>query len=284
MAKYVSTGKINLPKTVLSFLFGIPSAVLLGLLYGWSMNLIPFIIVEILVIVIVLALLGAVSLGMVQIGAIRNNVVKVFCVLVVCMVAWYSQWVYYTQYEFWPGLLKFSRVFQEMMEWSDQHEISFSRTFSEGVGISGGALKFLELLELALFLTPTVFVFMMQKEYYCESCGKFNENKDYFVRDLNEQKLDSAETSGDFRFLNDLEAFKSVPASIGAIGTNNAYKVEFSYCSKCSQNGVIDIYRGAFVSDKKTKKISFGDQKAVVKRTLMSDSTTLSLLEKSPWL
>jgi len=101
---------------------------------------------------------------------------------------------------------------------------------------------------------------------------------------LNEQKLDSAETSGDFRFLNDLEAFKSVPASIGAIGTNNAYKVEFSYCSKCSQNGVIDIYRGAFVSDKKTKKISFGDQKAVVKRTLMSDSTTLSLLEKSPWL
>lgn len=254
MAKYVSTGKINLPKTVLSFLFGIPSAVLLGLLYGWSMNLIPFIIVEILVIVIVLALLGAVSLGMVQIGAIRNNVVKVFCVLVVCMVAWYSQWVYYTQYEFWPGLLKFSRVFQEMMEWSDQHEISFSRTFSEGVGISGGALKFLELLELALFLTPTIFVFIMQKEYYCESCGKFNENKDYFVRDLNEQKLDSAETSGDFRFLNDLEAFKSVPASIGAIGTNNAYKVEFSYCSKCSQNGVIDIYRVHSFQTRKRKR------------------------------
>jgi hypothetical protein len=281
MAQYISTGKFNFFKTALALvLLGIPCAVLLGMAYGWAMELIPFIVVDLVVLVGVVALLAALSVGMVHIGVIRNNIVKIFCVVVVCFVAWYAQWVYTTQHHFWTSLIKFDRVFEDILEWSENHELSISRSMSsDGAGISGIGLMIVEAIEMLLFFTPVIFVFVAQKDYFCETCGKFNKNKSFYVRDLNETNISSAEQSGDFRFIAQLQHHTLAPAGLDRGGNNNAHKIELSYCPNCLQNGIIDIERGTFEADKKGK-VTFGNSVAVVKKTLLNTMATTALREK----
>ncbi|HTF04262.1 MAG TPA: hypothetical protein VK826_09550 [Bacteroidia bacterium] len=281
MAQYISTGKFNFLKTIMALvLLGIPCAVLLGLTYGWAMDLIPFIIVDVIVLVGVVALLAALSVGMVHIGVIRNNAVKIICVVVVCFVAWYAQWVYTTQHHFWTSLMKFDRVFEDILEWSENHELSISRSMSSGgAGITGIGLMIVEGIEMLLFFTPVIFVFVAQKDYFCEACGKFNDNKSFYVRGLNETSISSGEQSGDFRFIAELPHHKLAPDGLDPQGNNSAHNIYLSYCPNCLQNGIIDIDRGTFEADKKGK-ITFGNTTDVTKKTLLNALSTTALREK----
>lgn len=273
MATYVSTGKIHFGKTLLGLAFGIAGAVLLGIGYAWAMDLIPFIIVDVIVFVGEIALLSALAVGIVRIGVIRNSAVKIFVILLVCLVAWYSQWAFSTQHNFWQNLLRFDRVFDDMIDWWNNREISVSRSFSSnGAGISGIGLYILYTIELLIFLSPTVLVFKFQSDYFCEPCGKFNNNAEFYVRDLDENKIHSAEQSGDFRFIAALPSTKGVPELLGP-----AWEVEFSSCPNCQQNGVINIYRGTVEMNEKDKKLTFDNQKAIVRHTLVNNIAVAEL-------
>lgn len=275
MAKYISTGKIHFGKTVLGIIVGIPCAILLGIAYAWAMDLIPFIIVDAIVLFGVIALMMVLAVGIVRIGVIRNNAVKIFVILLICLVAWYSQWAFSTQHNFWKNLLRFDRVFEDIIDWCNNREISISRSFSSnGAGISGIGLYILYSIELLFFLSPCILVFKFQNDYFCESCGKFNDNTAFYIRGLDETKIHSAEESGDFRFIAPLQPTKEVPPLLG-----QAWQVDFSHCPNCGQNGVINIYRGVVEMNAKDKKLMFDNQQAIVKHTLVNNMSVGELRE-----
>lgn len=276
MAKYISTGKFNFGKTLFGLILGIGAGVLIGLLYGWAIDIIPLIIADMLVIVLVLALLGAVETAVVRFGSIRNKPVKIVTAIIICLTAWYSQWVFITQTDFMSDFFHFDRVFRDIIDFSDIRTLSFSRASSgSGAGISGTPLMIMYGLEFIMFLIPIGLTFKMQKEYYCETCGVFNANDEYFVRNGDETRIPSAEQSGDFRFLNDLPWHKTAD-SIG-----NAWKVGFSYCPRCRKNGVIDISAGRLEANRKGK-IQFKKDRALINATLVSDLATDALISKTP--
>lgn len=267
MATYISTGKIHFGKTLLGIAFGVVAGLFLGIGYAWTMDLIPFIIVDVIIFALVIGLLVATAMGIVRIGVIRNAGVKFFAVLITCLVAWYAQWAFSTQHNFWANLLRFDRVFDDIIDWCNNREISVSRSFSSsGAGISGIGLYILYSIEFLIFLSPTVIAFKFQNDYFCEPCGTFNDNAEFYVRELDEHKIHSAEQSGDFRFIAALPSTKGVPELLGP-----AWQVEFSSCPNCRQNGVINIYRGVVEMDAKDKKLMFNNEKAVVKHTLVNN-------------
>lgn len=275
MAHYVSSGKINLPRTILGLLFGIACAVFIGVGYGWAMDLIPFLIVNAFVLIFAVAFIFIVSLGVVRIGMIRNNAVKFICVFIVCIVAWYSQWAYTSQYHFWKSLPKVGEVLGDIFNWAETHELSISRGFSSrnGAGITGLGLLVLYFIELLLFLSPALLVFKLMNDYFCEPCGKFNENKDFYVRDLDESKIPAAEQSGDFGFVSEAKSNTAVPAILG-----KAWQVEYAHCPQCLQNGVINIRNGNVEKDKKGKPF-FNNSKRLVRHTLVSSLANQRLQE-----
>jgi hypothetical protein len=167
-------------------------------------------------------------------------------------------------------------VFDDILSWGDHHELMLSRSFSSSSGgISGIPLMIVYGIELLAFLSPVIFVFMFQKDYFCESCGSFYEDQQFYVRDLDETKMASAESSGDFRFIADLVSYKTTPDMIGP-----AWQIEFGHCETCKLNGVIDIYRGTVEMDSKDRKMTFENQSAVVTKTIVSSYTIAPLSQK----
>jgi hypothetical protein len=275
MAKYISTGKIHFGKTLLGIVLGIAGAVLIGVLYALSMDLIPFIIIDAFVLLGAIAGMIFLAVGIVRLGVIRNTAVKIVVILTICIAAWYTQWAVSTQHDVLKNFLRFDRVFDDIIDWCNNREISISRSFSSsGAGISGIGLYILYSIELLLFLSPTLLVFKFQNDYFCEPCGKFNDNKEFYIRGLNEGYIHSAEQSGDFRFIADpaLLPTKEVPPVLG-----QAWQVDFSHCPNCYQNGVINVYHGIVEMDSKDKKLMFDNKGSVVKHTLVNNMAVADL-------
>jgi hypothetical protein len=272
MAKYVSTGKVNVLRSIGGLAFGVTFSLLIGLSYAWAMDTIPFIIVQVIVFALAIGLVLVFSIPMVHIGWIRNKIVKAIFVFIICMVAWYSQWVYFTQPTFWTSLFEFKHVFRDILAWSDTREITITRHFSsDGPGISGIGIVIMDALEFLCFMLPVFFATKFSKDYFCEDCKAFYLDKKRFVREMDEAKILSGEASGDFRFISTLQFSKSVSGPPGP-----AWKIDYSYCKKCNQSGAINISRGFVKFDKKQNPV-FSEEQKLTSDTILSTASIAEL-------
>lgn len=264
MAHYVSTGKIHFPRTIGGLLFGITFALLTGLLYGWAMQAIPYIIVQGIVFVGVIMLLVVANILVVHIGLVRNNLVKGISVIILCLTAWYAQWVYTTQPTFWSSLLEFKRVFGDVLQWSSLREIVITKGFSDsGPVISGIGILIFDAIEFLAFMSPIWVAFKFSSDYFCEECKNFLVNSQYYTDNLDEKQISGAEATGDFRFVANANSTKSAPGHAGT-----AWYIDFSHCDKCNQLGVICISSGRIELDKKGKS-TYINETQLTKHTLV---------------
>jgi hypothetical protein len=276
MAKYIHTGKINPSKTILSFAGGALLAVLIGWTYGFLMELNPFIIVDLLIIAIFMALLMATSAGMSKAGSIRNKGVKFVLALVVSFTAWYTAWAYLVNNHFFADLVNFGDTFSHITRYLNRSELSFGKmTSSSSIEIEGAGMWILAIIEALLFMLPIVFVFTMSKDYFCETCQKFNlHQKSYIHAPHDAAMLDSAEYTGNFKALSHFPRVEKVPDLSGSLmAIDNVYEMDLSYCRSCKRNGVININRGNYKIDNKTKKVDFESKEKVIRDVLVDDAT-----------
>ena len=276
MAKYISTGKINFSKTILAFLIAIPLAAIIGWAYGFLMDLNPFIVVDLLIIVIFIALVIATSMGMARLGVVRNIAVRFLLAVVVSFVAWYTAWAYLVNRHFFEDLLQFGDTFKHIVRYLDRAELSFGKmTSSSSIEIEGTGMWVLAIIEALLFLLPIVFSLTASKDYFCESCQKFNLNQKCYIHAPHDAgMLDSAEYTGNFRALDKFPRVEKEPELHGSLlAIDNVYEMNLSYCRSCKRNGVINIARGNYKVDDKTKKVSFESKEKVIRDVLIDDAT-----------
>jgi len=273
MPKYIHSGKINFPKTVLAFALAIILAFLSGTLYAFLMELCPFIILDFFILALIVACLFGITMGMVNLGAIRNRPVKFLMTIVTIFVAWYTAWAYLIKHDFPKGYLDFDRSITQILRYLDTHSLSIGKFGSDGIPIEGIGMWILASLELIIFLLPIIPVFALIKDYFCESCNKFNDNKKFYIEgQVNEDAILSAEYSGNFNELSKLPRRSELPSILEIKDfTTPIYKMEISHCKNCKKNGVINFDKGNYRLPDKSKTAQFESKKNLLSNTLVDD-------------
>ncbi len=271
---YIHTGKINPAKTVLALVIGIPCAYIIGLIYAALSSLCPFIILDFLILVIpVLGILGLTT-GLVRIGTVRNKAVKGALAFIVSTIVWYSSWAYLVHPN---NLLNYSLdisyTLSQIADYLNTHSFSIGKfTSSSKITIEGAGMWIFALLEIIIFGLSVWLTFAVSKDYFCEECGKFNDDKEFYLEDANEAFFTTGEQTGKFKELNQFTRKDTLPEANQITDyKKEIYKVELSWCGTCKKNGVINVEKGVYEKDDKGK-ISFTG-KDLLKDILVSDDS-----------
>lgn len=281
MAKYIHTGKINLPKTALVFVLAIPIAVLIGWGYNFLMEICPFILLDLIIILLAVALLGAAAVGLPQLGNIRNRGVKLLLGILLISLAWYTSWVNLLSQHYFEGFFDFAGTFSHMYSYLNDYSISIGRIISSSsIEISGIGMWIISTIEALLFMIPLYFAFETSKDYFCENCQKFNLHQKFFIHaPHNQSMLDFAESTGNFKDLDKFPRLEKLPefhSSLMAI--DNVYEMDLSYCRSCKRNGVIHLSRGNYKIDGAAKSVDFESKEKVIRNVVVVDSTVTTFM------
>lgn len=282
MAKYIHTGKVNLPKTLLGVALGGVLSILAGVIYGALMDICPLIILDLLILALGIALVVAITIGMVHLGAVRNKMVKFMLALFISALTWYSAWAYLVNRDLLDDFLKVGRTFDHIERYLNTHSLSIGKfTSSSSIPIEGSGMWILAGIEALLFLLPVVLAFTFSKDYFCESCQKFNEHQKFYVTgELNADTVDSAAYTGNLSTLAKLHRREKIPSVTEQPDlTASVYLVDISYCKACKRNGVANISKGHFkLNDKKTE-VEFKSVSEVMADTLIDESSVAAFID-----
>lgn len=282
MAKYIHTGKINLPRTALAFILAIPTAVLIGWGYNFLMEISPFILLDLFILLVAIASLAAVTIGLAKIGNIRNRGVQFVLGLLTISLAWYTSWVHLLSHYYFEGFFDFERTFSDIYNYLNDYSISIGRIISsssiEISGIGMWAISFIE--ALSFLIIPLYFTFFASKDHFCENCQKFNLHQKFFIHAPHDQRmLDFAESTGNFKELDKFPRLEKLPAFHGSLtAIDNVYKMDLSYCNSCKRNGVINLSRGNYKLNRTVKSVEFESKESVIHNVLVNDSTVATFM------
>lgn len=279
---YRSSGKINPSKTILAFLAAVPLAIIFGTLYGVLANWIPYIIIDVIVFGLAVAGLGWLVQMIVKYGTIRNRPLKLLFGIIISFLGWYSSWVYVVSDNNYLNLLfDISETAERTRYYLNNSGFSIGKSYSESAAdISGIGMWIIAGIELLLLMiAPTFFSFILSKDYFCESCNKFNTEKEFYLHSVaDETKLISFAQSGNYTGLAAYKKWITIPSAIGEADiTQPVYKTEVSYCTSCGGNGIINIEKGKFNINKENK-LEFKEETNIAKDILISDTSVKAIV------
>lgn len=273
MPKYTFTGKIDLTRTLIAMVVAVLGGFAIGCSYGFLMDLNPFIILDF--VILVLLVFGTIGLcfGLVQLGKVRNKLIKIVLGLIVAVVSFYVAWAYAVFPNLFAELFDVAEWLEEVTDYMEDNAFSIGKmTSSSSLLIDGVLLQIFYFIELLVFMIP-VFAFLFgSRQYYCESCERFNVNQNlYLVGSISDGTIDKIDYSGDMTSLKELIRFKeTVPFSAIIQPNEQVHFAEVSYCKNCQQNGVLNFSSGSLTRDEKKAQYTFTKSKKLLADTLIS--------------
>jgi hypothetical protein len=242
---YKASGLIKPKRLAISLFGGVSLAVLIGWLFHTLCSFISFVYLNFVL------LFGAMIASIVLFTMLRvysksrHHVLNTFISLCCCYLAWSSQWSFFSLkanygYTFLEGTFNPAATLQIIARRLVQID---TENFNHTAGrfpFSGGLAAFFYLVEFVAFIIPVKFLSEV-KQYYCERCDRFYEQRDGYVTEAGTffGTLGAAGDNHLYRFLPGVNYYSKLAPIYQR--KREIVKVSVHYCPKCMDDNIICV-------------------------------------------
>ncbi|TWV93035.1 hypothetical protein [Chitinophaga pinensis] len=242
---YKASGLIKPKRLLLSLFGGISLSVLIGWLFYFLTNFISFVYLNFILLFGVLCA-AIVAFTLLRLfSKSRHHILNVSLAALFCYLAWSAQWTFYNQhwnfgYSFLEGVFNPFATFEIIARRIVQIDTAHFNRSAGRFPFSGGLAGFFYVIEFIAFMLPVKFL-LEDKQYYCERCDRFYDQKDAFITETGSfyATLGDAGENNVYNFLPEVSYYSKL-APIYA-RTREIVKVTIHYCPKCLENNIISV-------------------------------------------
>jgi hypothetical protein len=241
---YNHSGKFKPIATIFTTIIFSILAALMGALYAKISSINPIIYFNFLILAVAFIILFLLLEISKVFNESRNRFVNFVTTLIICLSAWYANWVIYYNHgfsKFSGAFFQFGDVINFVFNYAGKHKMTVSPIGGYGLTFPSGLMAFFYLCEFCIFLFPIYFCF--QTTYYCEGCRTFYMTKLWYIKDV-KQFLEYYQHTADGRygFIGEMKRVRSLSLLGVDIETKPLLiKIAYHYCKKCQKNSMVDI-------------------------------------------